>query len=53
MDRDSKLMRGDGPTIFTSVKQDKGVGDVVDLIIAACRQAGSPGKPGAVGDSEL
>ena len=53
MDRDSKLMRGDGPTIFTSVKQDKGVDDVVDLIIAAWRQAGSPGKPGAVGDSEL
>ena len=53
MDRDSKLMRGDGPTIFTSVKQDKGVDDVVDLILAAWRQAGSPGKPGAVGDSEL
>ncbi|EKM49627.1 uncharacterized protein PHACADRAFT_265182 [Phanerochaete carnosa HHB-10118-sp] len=50
MARDSKLMRGDGPTIFTSVKQGQGVDDVVDLIMAAWRTAGSPGKPGAVGD---
>ena len=50
MDRDSKKMRGDGPTVFTSVKEDKGVEDVVDLILAAWRTAGSPGKPGAVGD---
>jgi urease accessory protein len=52
MDRDSKLMRGDGPTIFTSVKQDTGVDDVVSLILAAWRTAGSPGTPGAVGDTE-
>ena len=51
MSRDSKAMRGDGPTIFTSVKQDQGVNDVVDLILAAWRQAGSPGQPGAVGDN--
>ncbi|RPD58925.1 urease accessory protein UreG [Lentinus tigrinus ALCF2SS1-7] len=50
MDRDAKLMRGDGPTAFTSVKQGKGVDDVVELILAAWRTAGSPGKPGAVGD---
>lgn len=50
MQRDSKIMRGDGPTVFTSVKQGTGVEDVVDLILAAWRQAGSPGKPGAVGD---
>ncbi|KAI0078229.1 urease accessory protein UreG [Panus rudis PR-1116 ss-1] len=50
MERDSKLMRGDGPTVFTSVKQNTGVDDVVDLILAAWRTAGSPGKPGPVGD---
>jgi len=49
MDRDSKLMRGDGPTLFTSVREDKGVDDVVNLILAAWRMAGSPGTPGAVG----
>jgi len=48
MDRDSKLMRGDGPTIFCSVKEDRGVGDVANLILAAWRTAGYPGKPGAV-----
>lgn len=51
MDRDSKLMRGDGPTVFTSVKKGTGVDDIVDLILAAWRMAGSPGTPGAVGDS--
>ncbi|KAH9922659.1 urease accessory protein UreG [Fomitopsis serialis] len=50
MNRDSKLMRGDGPTLFTSVKEGKGVQDVIDLVLAAWRAAGSPGKPGAVGD---
>ncbi|TFK40709.1 P-loop containing nucleoside triphosphate hydrolase protein [Crucibulum laeve] len=50
MDRDSKLMRGDGPTIFTSVKKNEGVDDVIALILAAWRTAGSPGTPGAVGD---
>jgi urease accessory protein len=48
MDRDSKLMRGDGPTIFCSVKEGKGVEDVANLILAAWRTAGSPGRPGAV-----
>lgn len=51
MDRDSKLMRGDGPTIFTSVKENKGVEDVISLILAAWRGAGSPGMVGAVGDA--
>ncbi|KAM5544268.1 hypothetical protein V8D89_001928 [Ganoderma adspersum] len=50
MDRDAKLMRGDGPTVFTSVREGKGVDDVVDLILAAWRTAGSPGKAGPVGD---
>jgi len=50
MDRDSKMMRGNGPTIFCSVKEGKGVSDVVSLVLAAWRTAGSPGKPGPVGD---
>ncbi|SJK99700.1 probable urease accessory protein ureG [Armillaria ostoyae] len=50
MQRDSKLMRGDGPTVFTSIKEGSGVDDVVNLILAAWRASGSPGKPGAVGD---
>ncbi|TFK70390.1 urease accessory protein UreG [Pluteus cervinus] len=53
MERDSKLMRGDGPTIFTSVKNGTGVDSVIDLITAAWRGAGSPGTPGAVGDEAL
>lgn len=52
MDRDSKLMRGDGPTIFCSVKEGKGVEDIANLVLAAWRTAGNPGKPGAVGDLE-
>ncbi|GBE85244.1 CobW/HypB/UreG, nucleotide-binding domain-containing protein [Sparassis latifolia] len=50
MNRDSKLMRGDGPTVFASVKEAKGVDDIVDLILAAWRAAGSPGIPGAVSE---
>ena len=52
MARDSKKMRGDGPTIFTSVKEGTGVEDVVQLILAAWRTAGGPGSVGAVGDEE-
>ena len=53
MERDSKKMRGDGPTLFTSVKNIVGVDDVAQLILAAWRTAGSPGKPGPVGDEGL
>ena len=52
MDRDSKLMREDGPTIFCSVKEGKGVDDISNLILAAWRSAGSPGKRGAVEEVE-
>lgn len=48
MQRDARIMRGDGPTVFTSIKKDQGVDDVVDLILAAWRTAGSPGTPGPV-----
>lgn len=51
MDRDSKLMRGDGPTVFTSIREGKGVEDVISLVLGAWRGAGSPGQAGAVGDS--
>lgn len=52
MARDSKLMRGDGPTIFTSVKKGEGVDDVISLILGAWRTAGSPGKAEPVGEQE-
>ena len=52
MARDAKIMRGDGPTLFTSVKKNEGVEDVTQLILAAWRTAGSPGLPGPVGDPE-
>lgn len=45
MDRDSKKMRGDGPTLFTSVKEGKGVEQVAELILSAWKAAGSPGEP--------
>ncbi|KAH8824804.1 P-loop containing nucleoside triphosphate hydrolase protein [Flagelloscypha sp. PMI_526] len=50
MDRDSKLMRGDGPTLFTSMKEGTGVDDVISLIVSAWRAAGSPGKAVPVGE---
>ncbi|KIJ14921.1 hypothetical protein PAXINDRAFT_78261, partial [Paxillus involutus ATCC 200175] len=52
MQSGARSMRGDGPTIFTSIKHYQGVEDVVDLILAAWRTAGSPGRPGPVGDVE-
>lgn len=45
-------MRGDGPTLFTSVRGGQGIDDVASLILAAWRTAGSPGRPGPVGDEE-
>lgn len=41
MRRDADKMRDHGPTIFTSVKNDVGVDAVVDLVLAARRQAGA------------
>jgi len=49
MERDAKLMRGDGPTIFTSIKEGTGVDDVTGLLLAAWKFAGSPGNPSPVG----
>ncbi|GJJ15698.1 hypothetical protein Clacol_009976 [Clathrus columnatus] len=47
MERDSKKMRGDGPTVFTSVKEGKGVEQVVEMILSAWKASGSPGLQGA------
>jgi urease accessory protein len=52
MDRDARRMRGDGPTLFTSVRKDEGVDGVVDLVLAAWKGAGMPGTAGAVGNDE-
>lgn len=41
MDRDARLMRDTGPTIFTSVRQDEGVKEVADAIEAAWRGSGA------------
>jgi len=48
MQRDATIMRGDGPTVFTSVKMNKGVDDITDLILAAWKAAGRPGAPRTV-----
>ncbi|KAG8806598.1 hypothetical protein FRC17_004912 [Serendipita sp. 399] len=48
MDRDSKKMRDTGPTIFTSVKEGTGVDEIIELVLAAWKSAGKPGKPGGV-----
>ena len=39
MDRDARKMRGDGPFIFTQIKNDVGVADVVDHVLGAWMDA--------------
>ena len=39
MDRDARKMRGDGPFLFTQVKNDVGVADVVDHLLGAWNDA--------------
>ncbi|CAO1618640.1 unnamed protein product [Sympodiomycopsis kandeliae] len=39
MDRDASKMRDGGPTVFTSVKNDEGVDEVVKHVLAARKQA--------------
>lgn len=41
MDRDAKLMRQDGPTVFAQVKHDKGVDEIISLIIADWQASGA------------
>lgn len=35
MDRDAKLMRGTGPTVFSQINADKGVAEIVACILRA------------------
>ncbi|CAI5738913.1 unnamed protein product [Peronospora destructor] len=39
MDRDAKLMRGKGPTVFSQINQGKGVEDIVGHVVEACKTA--------------
>jgi urease accessory protein len=39
MDRDSKLMRGDGPTVFACIKERDGLDDIIDNILSARERA--------------
>jgi urease accessory protein len=39
MDRDARTMRGDGPFLFTQVKNDVGVADVVGHVLGAWKEA--------------
>lgn len=39
MDRDSKRMRGDGPTVFAQAKHDVGVDDIVNYLLEAWSDA--------------
>ncbi|KAL7268384.1 hypothetical protein RUND412_008999 [Rhizina undulata] len=41
MDRDAKLMRDGGPTIFAQVKNNKGVDAIVDMILSQWRACGA------------
>ena len=39
MERDSKAMRGDGPTVFAQVKNDVGTEEIVKHVLSAWREA--------------
>ena len=39
MDRDSKAMRGDGPTVFAQIKNDVGTEEIVKHVLSAWREA--------------
>ncbi|EPY49758.1 urease accessory protein UREG [Schizosaccharomyces cryophilus OY26] len=41
MDRDAKKVREDGPTVFAQVKSDKGMDEIVELILGAAKGSGS------------
>ncbi|KAG8955944.1 hypothetical protein FRC04_006392 [Tulasnella sp. 424] len=46
MERDAAKMRDGGPTIFTSVKQGKGVDEVSEMILSAWRSSGAAKSKG-------
>lgn len=39
MDRDSKKMRGDGPTVFTQMKHDIGTAEIVEHVLSAWKES--------------
>ncbi|KAL4095176.1 hypothetical protein PRIC1_008554 [Phytophthora ramorum] len=39
MDRDAKLMRGEGPTVFSQINKGKGVDEITDHVVAAWKAA--------------
>ena len=41
MERDARRMREGGPVVFAEVKNGKGVGDVVGLVLSAWRGSGA------------
>ncbi|WWD08329.1 urease accessory protein UreG [Kwoniella europaea PYCC6329] len=46
MKRDAAKMRENGPTLFTSVRHNDGVRDVIDAILSAWKASGAAGKDG-------
>ena len=44
MRRDAAKMREGGPTLFTSVRNNDGVRDVMDAILGAWKASGAVGK---------
>lgn len=44
MRRDAAAMRGSGPTLFTSVRNNDGVDAVMDIIVSAWRASQGSGK---------
>ncbi|WVF68061.1 urease accessory protein UreG [Kwoniella sp. CBS 6097] len=46
MRRDAAKMREGGPTLFTSVRNNDGVRDVIDAILSAWKASGAAGKDG-------
>lgn len=44
MRRDAAAMRGSGPTLFTSVRNNDGVDEVMDIIVSAWRASQGNGK---------
>lgn len=41
MERDSKLMRGDGPTVFAEIKKDIGANEIMERVIEAWKKSSS------------
>jgi urease accessory protein len=39
MDRDAKLMRGNGPTVFSQINNGTGVEDIIEHVVAAWKAA--------------